>query len=319
MKKIYVNLCSYRDKLLLPTLESLIENESGRNEVVYGVFEQTALEDSLQTKAPDLLKKTNIRYKRIDPEFSDGVVWARCINSMQIYEEEFQYQIDSHMLFDKGWDHYLVLDYLHACKVAGHDRVVLTCGTKNFDLDGDRITKHTLTEDISVNLGYYQFDKNMRLHAHGPWVPARDVVSPSRHICAGNFFAPVKWVKEVGYNTNIFFEGEEQMFALTSFLKGYEIYHMRRSKVYHYLRSSNHETKQTINPVVNTRRLHMNQKRSERELSNFIYSIDESKLEEFQKKTGVDYINRKLEERAISRHIKPDINADVDWEIPNKE
>jgi len=302
MKKIFVNVCSYRDKLLLPTIESLIENESGRNEIV---------------KAPDLVKKTNIRYKRIDPEFSDGVVWARSINSMQIYEEEFQYQIDSHMLFDKGWDHYLILDYLHACKVAGHDRVLLTCGTKNFDLDGDRITKHTLTDDISVNLGYYQFDKNMRLHAHGPWVPARDVVSPSRHICAGNFFAPAKWVKEVGYNTNIFFEGEEQMFALTSFLKGYSIYHMRRAKVYHYLRSANHETKQTVNPVVDARRLNMNKKRSEKELSNFIYSVDEAKLEEFRKHTGVDYINRKLEERAISRHIKPDV--EIDWEIPNKE
>ncbi len=317
MKKIFVNVCSYRDKLLLPTIESLIENESGRNEIVYGVFEQTSLADSLQTKAPDLVKKTNIRYKRIDPEFSDGVVWARSINSMQIYEEEFQYQIDSHMLFDKGWDHYLILDYLHACKVAGHDRVILTCGTKNFDLDGDRITKHTLTDDISVNLGYYQFDKNMRLHAHGPWVPARDVVSPSRHICAGNFFAPAKWVKEVGYNTNIFFEGEEQMFALTSFLKGYSIYHMRRAKVYHYLRSANHETKQTVNPVVDARRLNMNKKRSEKELSNFIYSVDEAKLEEFRKHTGVDYINRKLEERAISRHIKPDV--EIDWEIPNKE
>jgi hypothetical protein len=168
-----------------------------------------------------------------------------------------------------------------------------------------------------VNLGYYQFDKNMRLHAHGPWVPARDVVSPSRHICAGNFFAPAKWVKEVGYNTNIFFEGEEQMFALTSFLKGYSIYHMRRAKVYHYLRSANHETKQTVNPVVDARRLNMNKKRSEKELSNFIYSVDEAKLEEFRKHTGVDYINRKLEERAISRHIKPDV--EIDWEIPNKE
>ena len=43
MKKIFVNVCSYRDKLLAPTLESAMENESGRNQIVYGVFEQTAL------------------------------------------------------------------------------------------------------------------------------------------------------------------------------------------------------------------------------------------------------------------------------------
>ncbi len=323
MKTIFVNICSYRDKLLAPTLESLMQNESGRNKIVYGVFEQTSLEDSLLKKCPHLLNdKSRVRYKRIDPEYSDGVVWARAINAMQIYDEEFQYQIDSHMLFDKDWDHFLMLDYMQGCKLAGHDKVLLTCGTKNFDLENSdndkfKIKKYTLTEDISVELGYYQFDKNMRLHAHGPWIPARDVVGPSRHICAGNFFAPTKWIKEVGYNTNIYFEGEEQMLVITSFLKGYSIYHMRKAKTYHYLRSANHESKQTVNPVIDANRIRMNQNRSEKELSDYIYSLDENQLESFRKYSGVDYINRKLEERAISRHLKS--QAENDWEVPNKE
>jgi hypothetical protein len=317
MKKIFVNICSYRDKLLAPTIESLLETESGRNNIVYGVFEQTKLEDSLLTKHPHLAKHPKVRYKRIDPEYSDGVVWARAINAMQVYDEEFQYQIDSHMLFDKNWDHQLIIDYMEACRVEGHDRVILTAGTKNFDLDGDRITKHILNDDISVNLGYYQFNKNMRLYAHGPWIPSPDDIQPSRHICAGNFFAPAKWIKEVGYNTNIYFEGEEQMFVLTSFVKGYRIYTQRRVRCYHYLRSANWDTKQSINPVVDKSRMLMNQNRSEKELSNYIYSLDEKILKEFKEYTGVDYINRKLEERAISRHIKPEI--EVDWEISNRE
>lgn len=317
MKKIFVNVCSYRDKLLAPTLESLLETESGRNQITYGVFEQTKLEDSLETKYPHLAKHPKVRYKRIDPEYSDGVVWARAINAMQVYDEDFQYQIDSHMLFDKNWDHQLILDYMEACRVEGHDRVLLSAGTKNFDLDGDRITKHILNDDISVNLGYYQFNKNMRLYAHGPWIPSPDTIQPSRHICAGNFFAPTKWIKEVGYNTNIYFEGEEQMFVLTSFVKGYRVYTQRRVRCYHYLRSANWETKQTINPVIDSKRIKLNQDRSEKELSNYIYSLDEKTLEEFRKHTGVDYINRKLEERAISRHIKSEMEAD--WEVPNRE
>lgn len=313
MKKIFVNICSYRDKLLAPTIESLIENESGRNKITYGVFEQTKLEDSLLTKYPHLVKNKQIRYKRIDPEYSDGVVWARAINSMQIYDEEFQYQIDSHMLFDKSWDNYLINDYMQGCRDLGHDKVLLSAGTKNFDLDGNQITKHTLTDDISVKLGYYQFNKNMRLYAHGPWISSPEKLQPSIHICAGNFFAPSKWVKEVGYNTNIYFDGEEQMLVLSSFIKGYKILTQRRVKCYHYLRSANWETKQHINPVIDAFRIKMNEDRSEKELSNFIYSVDESILNEFKKVMGVDLINRKLEERAISRHIKPQI--DVDWEI----
>lgn len=318
MPKIFVNVCSYRDRLLAPTLQSILETESGRNEITYGVFEQTRLEDSLQTKHPDLVKHPRVRYKRIDPEFSDGVVWARCINSMQIYDEEFQYQIDSHMLFDKDWDHQLILDYNHACKVANTDKVLLTSGTKNYDLSGDQITKHTLNGDITVKLGYFQFDKNLRLHAHGPWVPGTETVTPAIHICAGNFFMPTKWVKEVGYNTRIFFEGEEQMFVITSILAGYKIFHHRKIRVYHYLRSSSHESKQVINPVANPERLKLNQQRSEKELVDYIYSLDESQLEEYRKITGVDYINRKLEYRAISRAITPNPGVVNDWETPDR-
>ena len=318
MAKIFVNICSYRDRLLAPTVQSLLETESGRNEITYGVFEQTKLEDSLQTKFPDLVKHPRVRYKRIDPEFSDGVVWARCINSMQIYDEQFQYQVDSHMLFDKDWDHQLMLDYNHARKVANTDKVLLTSGTKNYDLTGDQITKHTLTNDITVKLGYFQFDKNLRLHAHGPWVPATETVTPSIHICAGNFFMPVKWIKEVGYNTRIFFEGEEQMFVITSILAGYKIFHHRRIRVYHYLRSAGHESKQVINPVASPEKIRMNQQRSERELIDYIYSLDEAQLEEYRRVTGVDYINRKLENRAISRGITPNPGANNDWEVPDR-
>ena len=318
MAKIFVNVCSYRDRLLAPTLKSILETESGRNQITYGVFEQTRLEDSLQTKFPELASHPRVRYKRIDPEFSDGVVWARCINSMQIYDEEFQYQIDSHMLFDKDWDHQLILDYNHACNVANTDKVLLTSGTKNYDLDGDQITKHTLNGDITVKLGYFQFDKNLRLHAHGPWVASTDTVTPAIHICAGNFFAPVKWIKEVGYNTRIFFEGEEQMFVITSILAGYKIYHHRKIRVYHYLRSANHESKQVVNPVANLERLKLNQQRSEQELVDYIYSLDEAQLEEYRKITGVDYINRKLEHRAISRGITPNPGIDNDWETPDR-
>jgi hypothetical protein len=35
---------------------------------------------------------------------------------------------------------------------------------------------------------------------------------------------PVSWIKDVGYNTKIFFEGEEQIFVISSILAGYSIF-----------------------------------------------------------------------------------------------
>lgn len=318
MKKIFVNICSYRDRFLPLTLKSLMENESGRNIITYGILEQTKLEDSLLTKHPDLANHPQVRYKRIDPEYSDGVMWARGLNALQVTDEDFQYQVDSHMLFDPAWDHYLVLDYYHVQDLEKTDKILLTCGTKNFDAEGGKITKHTLSEDISVNLGYFQFDKNLRLHAHGSWINSPKIAKPAIHICAGNFFAPAKWIKEVGYNTKIFFEGEEQILVITSILADYKIYHQRKVKVYHYLRSASHESKQTNTPIISQEKIKEKYDLSWKELNNYIYSLSEEQLEKYRRVTGVDYINRKLENRAINRALDPYPGVTNDWEAPDR-
>jgi hypothetical protein len=313
MKKIYVNIASYRDPLLAATLQSMMGNESGRNKIVYGVFEQTKLEDSLIRRQPVYVKSSNVRYKRIDPEYSDGVVWARSINAMQIYDEEFMYQVDSHMLFDKDWDNYLIWDYEQAKKLAGTDKIILTTGTKNFEYFGNVITKHNLEKDITVNFKYFQFAKHLILRTHGKWIESTDTVTPGIHTIAGNFFVPSKWVKDVGYNTNLFFDAEEQYMSISSLLAGYKIYHQRKIKCYHYLDSAKSSTRQDVEPVVDESRRLANLERERRELINYIYSLGEEQLNYYKSLTGVDYINRKLEERAITRTVEPDIP--VDWEI----
>ena len=47
--KIFVSVVSFRDPLLLQTVRSLIDNQSGIYEIVVGIFEQTCIEDSLLT------------------------------------------------------------------------------------------------------------------------------------------------------------------------------------------------------------------------------------------------------------------------------
>jgi hypothetical protein len=319
MKRIFVNIASYRDCYLAATLRSLIINESGRNKITYGIFEQSSLETSLISCFKEVLNLPNVRYKRIDPEYSDGVVWARAINAMQINDEEFMYQIDSHMLFDKDWDNYLIWDYEQAKNIANTEKIILSTGTKNYEAVDNNIVKHTLDDDITVKFGYFQFRKNLQLRVHGPWIPATDVVQPSIHAIAGNFFVPINWVKEVGYNTNIYFEAEEQVLALSSILAGYKIYTQRKIKCYHLIGSNKHTTRQDVEPVIHPNVIERNRKREEKELIDYIYSVPEDQLEMYRKITGVDYINRKLEDRAISRVIQPDSDLVNDWEIPNRE
>jgi hypothetical protein len=316
MSKIFVNLCSYRDKFLPSTLESLLATESGRNEITYGIFDQSKLESSLIQLNPSLANHPRVRYKRIDPEYSDGVVWARHVNSLQIKDEEFQYQIDSHMLFDDAWDNYLIFDYNQAKKIANTDKVILTAGTKNFKLVGEnQIVKSTFDGEITTSIKYVNFNKNLRLNAHGHWIKATTEVQPSLHILAGNFFTHTDWVKNVGYNAKIYFHGEEQILTLSSWLAGYKIYNQRNIKVYHYINSSNHESKSVVNPVISQEKISAYEEQTDREISRYIYSIDEEILKKYKEETGIDYINRKLEPRAVSDYWKFGPEDKKEWEV----
>ena len=317
--KIFVSICSYRDPQLHYTLESLIENQSQLTKVVYGIFEQTRYEESLQANYPHLIDKPNVRYKRIDPEFSDGVGWARHLNSLQLDDEEFYYQVDSHMLFDKNWDRHLINDFKLAMETHHTDKIIINanCGCYNIDEFGN--PQKFLHGAMTCKAGYWSFHDNYILGAHGELIPATEDLRKSIHLFAGNFFTHADWLKNVGINPHIFFEGEEQIMTLSSLQAGYKLLHPRQIYCYHLEDTNNYPTKQDFQQVVSSAQLDRNRNKSKREFNRFLDNCSDDFFEEYRRYSGVDYINRKLEDRAISRGIILPKDVVNDWEIPNRD
>ena len=309
--KIFVSVVSYRDPLLKMTVESLLDNKSPRHDVVVGIFEQIAIEDSLIVKYPEFCNRPDIRYKRIDPQYSDGVCWARHINALQIKDEDFFYQVDSHMLFDKGWDRKLVNDFRVAQQKHDSNRIIITANCKNFDLDGTGAPRKQLEEMLlTCRVRYFNYNTNLNLlSAHGDHIPATNDIEPAIHICAGNFFTSSAWVKEVGYDTNIFFEGEEQVMVINSFASGYHIYHPKSIHCYHLLGTHQYITKQSFNPVISESVLGQRVYNSHQYIKQYFANFDEGILEKYYEYSGVDYINQKLDERAKTYTIEVPISS----------
>lgn len=316
--RIFVSIISYRDPLLYNTIRSLLDNQSGLCAITIGIFEQTKFDDSLESKHPELLQIPEIIYKRIDPEHSDGVGWARHINSLQMQNADFYYQIDSHMLFDLNWDRELIKDYELALKKYKTDKIVITASCKDFGIaENGNLIKHIVTP-ISCKSTYYIFQKTKILYAHGEYVAAKDDVSDGIHIFAGNMFTTSNWVKEVGSHPKIFFHGEEQYLTMASFAAGYQICHPREIHCYHYNESTNYITKQWIEPVVKENRMKRNERISTNEFRAFLLQLDDRVYEAYRKYSGVDYLNRKIEKRAISWTFKAPPDVVNDWEIPDR-
>jgi hypothetical protein len=298
---------------------NLVGTKSGLCNVTVGVFEQTKFEESLEAHHPELLQYPWIRYKRIDPEYSDGVGWARHINSLQLTNEDFYYQIDSHAVFDINWDRELIKDYQLAAQKYNNNKIVITTNCKNYFLNEQgRPVKEEENLAIACRSTFFYFADDYMLGAHGEWVDATSDVTDAYHIFAGNLFTRSDWVREVGINPRMFFHGEEQYLTLASFASGYQLCHSRQIHCYHYRESNTHVTKPWINPVISQKEIDKKRHISHRELRSFIMSLDDEILESYRKYSGVDYINRKIEKRALSWSLKAPAEMVNDWEIPDR-
>lgn len=316
--RIFVSVVSYRDPLLHHTIKSLLENKSERHKVTIGVFEQTSFEESLENLHKELLLDKNIKYKRIDPQHSEGVGWARHINSLQLEDEDFYYQIDSHMLFDKHWDRNLVNNYRMGVEKKDSNKIIITANCKNYDLNANNEPEKIPVHAITCEAKYFAFRKDMYLFGHGDWVDARKDLTPAIHIFAGNFFTHSDWVRNVGVDPFMFFEGEEQLLSIKSFAAGYHLFHPTSIECYHYNRTGEYITKQRVNPVVSQEVISKRQTKAREHFLAVLDNLDEDMLERFRKYSGVDYINRKLEKRAITKGILPVPGEDRDWEIEDR-
>jgi hypothetical protein len=302
--KIFVSVVSFRDPLLLQTVRSLIDNQSGIYEIVVGIFEQTCIEDSLLTLDKSLTESPNIKYKRIDPEYADGVVWARAINAMQVTDENFFYQIDSHMLYEKDWDSYLISDWDKARQKSNSHKTIITANCKSFTMsdDGEPI-KEAIDHVITCNSKYFTFSKRLHMpYAHGEYIGATGELNEAIHIFAGNFFAPVSWLKDVGYNTDLFFDGEEHSMVLMTFDAGYTMYHQSQIRCWHFRNTHNYITKHFIDPVVENKAGQL-QARGFANWKKYITNLDKSLLTKYYEYSGLDYINCVIDERALTRQI----------------
>ena len=107
MNTIFIQIASYRDPQLLPTIKSILENAKYPKNLRFGICRQYHPEDGFDSL--DEYKDDN-RFRVIDVLYSEskGVCWARN-QVQQLYKnEKYTLQIDSHMRFEKNWDDVLI-------------------------------------------------------------------------------------------------------------------------------------------------------------------------------------------------------------------
>ena len=229
MSTIFIQIASFRDPQLNPTLEDMINKSKYPQNLRIGICNQYNVEDEFNLDN----YRNDDRFKIIDVKDTQtyGVCWARN-QVQQLYDnEEYTLQIDSHMRFEQDWDETLI-NMIKDLQSKGYPKPLLTGYVSSFDPDNDpqgRVTEPwRMTFDRFIPEGAVFFLPEV--------IPGwKELTEPikarfySAHFC----FTLGQFSKEVQHDPNYYFHGEEISVGVRAYTHGYDLFHPHRVIIWH--------------------------------------------------------------------------------------
>ena len=228
--KIFIQVASYRDPQLIPTINSIIENAKYPENLVFGIARQfnegDGFDDLSQFGNDERFRVLNIPY-----EEAQGVCWARHLVQQLYKDEEYTMQIDSHMRFEPNWDEEFIL-MIKQLQEKGHSKPLLTGYVSSFDPDiypkGRTQEPWRMSFDRFIPEGTIFF-----LPESIPnWKNLTEPV-PARFYSAHFCFTLGQFSKEVQHNPEMYFHGEEMSITVRAYTHGYDLFHPHKVLIYH--------------------------------------------------------------------------------------
>lgn len=227
MNTIFIQIASYRDMELKPTLKDLIEKADYPDNLKVCIAWQHSNDDSR-----DNLKEyeNNNNFNIIDIPHTDskGACWARNKIQQEYKGEKYTLQLDSHHRFVKGWDT-ICISMLEDLRKKGHNKPVLTSYIPSYDPKNDpegRVqVPWGMKFDRFIPEGAIFFLPYEIENAEGP-IPAR--------FYSGHFtFADGSFAEEVQHDPELYFHGEEISIAVRAWTCGYDLFHPNKVIAWH--------------------------------------------------------------------------------------
>ncbi|SER20240.1 Glycosyltransferase (GlcNAc) [Rosenbergiella nectarea] len=240
---IFVNIASYRDPELCPTLHSLIRsaNKPENLRIVICWQDDGDIQPFLDaglvliTQSERLYQFSyggvQLEVIAVDYLKSEGACWARYQVDKCYQQESYLLQIDSHCRFITGWDSEMIamLESLReqsAKPVLSGYPPAYTPG-KNED-----------RQDYLSRLVFNGFSKEGIVAQHSTQFTSETPIR-SAYIAGGFIFADGHFVTHVPNDPAIFFIGEEFNRAMRAWTHGYDVWTPHRITLWHYYQRKN--------------------------------------------------------------------------------
>jgi glycosyltransferase involved in cell wall biosynthesis len=214
---IFVNIACYRDPEVVPTVRDLFEKARHPDQVNVAIVLQAMPSDGIA------VPHQRVRVVHVPATKSRGACWARALGYQLWQGERHVLQIDSHMRFAPDWDVRL-LEQLAACPSR---KPLLTTYPPAYE------PPDQFLGDKPAFLAAKLFDERGILIQQGLLEPEPARPKPTAFIAAGFLFGPALWMKEVPYDPDLYFHGEETTLALRLWTSGWDFFGPTEAIVWH--------------------------------------------------------------------------------------
>jgi glycosyltransferase involved in cell wall biosynthesis len=309
--KIFIQIASYRDPQLIPTIKDCLLNAKYPENLVFSIAWQHS-KDDVWDNLDNF--KDDPRFKIIDIDYknSQGACWAR--NSLQKnYDgEEYTLQLDSHHRFIKNWDEELI-NMIKQLKEKGHEKPLLTGYVSSFDPDNDpsgrNMVPWKMNFDRFIPEGAVFF-----LPAAIDDFKERTEPIPARFYSAHFCFTLGQFCLEVPHDPEYYFHGEEISIAVRAYTWGYDLFHPHKIIVWHEYTRKGRKKQWDDDPVWVTRNnnCHLrNRKLFEmdgqiKDIDFGIYDFGKVRtLEDYERYAGLSFKKRAIQKYTKDNNLAP--------------
>lgn len=206
---IFVQIASYRDPALVSTVLNLFETAKMPEKIRLVVAWQ---HDEFESIFP-----ISTFGKFIDIPYTEslGVCWARSILQKEYNDEEYALQLDSHHKFQQNWDE-LLMEMFHECSKKSKWPILSTY-LPHFDENRSlnelwTIKAEKFLDDGPLFFSPEKIEKPMKKPFPVPFLSGHFIFSHG-HFC-----------KNIKYDSELYFYGEESSMSARAFTYGYDIY-----------------------------------------------------------------------------------------------
>jgi hypothetical protein len=223
LPKIFVQIASYRDPELVPTIRDCISKAKYADRLTFGICWQRDETESLDEFVNDG------RFRVIDVPWnqSKGLCWARSLIQKLWSGEEYTLQLDSHHRFIQNWDEELI----EMMKLTGSEKPIVGSYAGMYDPVGNKLLNK---EPYMMVANHFTLGGTILFFPraiHG-WESLTKPV-PARFVSGHFYFTIGKHCEEYKYDPNIYFAGDEISLSIRSFTLGYDLFHPHKIVIWH--------------------------------------------------------------------------------------